>query len=70
MHNENAASRPSLGTAMIRRLRRTDLLIDTIELARFLIGKMFVHDLRGQRTSGRIVETEAGRRCGGTRVQG
>lgn len=32
---------------------------DTIELARFLVGKMVVHDLRGERTSGRIVETEA-----------
>ena len=33
--------------------------IDTVALARFLIGKMLVHDLRGERTSGRIVETEA-----------
>lgn len=47
------------GAATIRRLRRTDLPIDTIELARFLIGKMLVHDFRGPRTSGRIVETEA-----------
>jgi DNA-3-methyladenine glycosylase len=44
---------------MIQRLRRTDLPIDTIELARFLIGKVLVHDLRGRFTSGRIVETEA-----------
>ena len=36
-----------------------DLPIDTVALARFLIGKMLVHDLRGERTSGRIVETEA-----------
>ncbi|MGB6986878.1 MAG: DNA-3-methyladenine glycosylase [Candidatus Aquilonibacter sp.] len=44
---------------LIRPLRRSDLPVDTIKLARFLIGKMLVHDLRGERTSGRIVETEA-----------
>src|ERR1700685_2222426 len=44
---------------LIKRLRRRDLPIDTVKLARFLIGKMLVHDLRGHRTSGRIVETEA-----------
>jgi DNA-3-methyladenine glycosylase len=47
------------GLGSIGRLRRRDLPVDTIELARFLIGKMLVHGLRGRRTSGRIVETEA-----------
>jgi DNA-3-methyladenine glycosylase len=43
----------------LRRLRRSELPGDTIELARFLIGKVLVRDHRGNRTSGRIVETEA-----------
>jgi DNA-3-methyladenine glycosylase len=43
----------------IRRLRRSELPEDTVDLARFLIGKVLVRDLRGERTSGRIVETEA-----------
>lgn len=43
----------------LRRLRRAELPEDTVELARFLIGKVLVRDHRGARTSGRIVETEA-----------
>ena len=43
----------------IRRLRRADLPADTVELARFLIGKTLVHDLPDGRLAGRIVETEA-----------
>jgi len=49
----------------IRRLRRAELPVDTVELARYLIGKVVVHDLSGEpngpkgRLSGRIVETEA-----------
>ncbi|MDQ1407940.1 MAG: DNA-3-methyladenine glycosylase [Acidobacteriaceae bacterium] len=44
---------------VIRRLRRAELPSDTIELARFLIGKVVVHELTVGRVSGRIVETEA-----------
>lgn len=43
----------------IRPLRRSELPIDTAELARFLIGKTLVHDHAAGRLSGRIVETEA-----------
>lgn len=43
----------------IRRLQRANLPADTVELARYLIGKMLVHDLLRGRMAGRIVETEA-----------
>ena len=43
----------------IRPLRRSELPADTVALARFLIGKVVVHDLPAGRISGRIVETEA-----------
>ena len=47
----------------VQLLRRTELPVDTVELARFLIGKILVRELkrgrRMQRLTGRIVETEA-----------
>jgi DNA-3-methyladenine glycosylase len=43
----------------LRRLRRAQLPADTVELARYLIGMVVVHDTDCGRLSGRIVETEA-----------
>lgn len=43
----------------VQRLSRTDLPIDTAELARYLIGKTIVRKMGRTRVSGRIVETEA-----------
>jgi len=43
----------------LRQLRRSELPVDTTDLARFLIGKTLVHDVKNGRLSGRIVEAEA-----------
>jgi DNA-3-methyladenine glycosylase len=47
---------PSKG---LRRLSRAELPVDTVDLARYLVGKVIVHDTAHGRLSGRIVETEA-----------
>jgi DNA-3-methyladenine glycosylase len=49
---------PDVSVRSIEPLRRAELPVDTIELARFMIGKTLVHDLATGRLSGRIVEVE------------
>jgi DNA-3-methyladenine glycosylase len=43
----------------LRRLRRIELPVGTVALARFLVGKVVVREFPGGRVSGRIVEVEA-----------
>jgi DNA-3-methyladenine glycosylase len=43
----------------LRRLLRAELPVDTVKLARYLVGKVIVHDTANVRLGGRIVETEA-----------
>lgn len=43
----------------LRRLRRANFPVDTVQLAHYLIGKVLVHDIGSVRLSARIVETEA-----------
>jgi DNA-3-methyladenine glycosylase len=50
---------PEKGPLRLRRLRRDELPPDTIQLARYLIGKVLGRDLPEGRISGRIIETEA-----------
>jgi len=51
--------RPLSKEFSLRRVNRSELPANTIKLARFLIGKVIVHDLGAGRLSGRIVEAEA-----------
>jgi DNA-3-methyladenine glycosylase len=51
--------RGAVGLAICRPLARPELPIDTASLARYLIGKLVVRELREGVVSGRIVETEA-----------
>jgi DNA-3-methyladenine glycosylase len=55
----NIKAHPASGIGPIRRLRRAELPPDTAALARYLIGKILVHDHPRERMAGRIVETEA-----------
>jgi DNA-3-methyladenine glycosylase len=43
----------------LRHLLRPELPVDTVKLARYLVGKVIVHDTANGMLSGRIVETEA-----------
>jgi DNA-3-methyladenine glycosylase len=43
----------------VRRLRRIELPVNTVELARYLIGKTVVRETKQGRMAARIVETEA-----------
>jgi DNA-3-methyladenine glycosylase len=56
---EQGAKDGTLTQLRIRHLRRSELPVGTVALARYLIGKIVVRDLPNLRMSGRIVETEA-----------
>src|SRR3984957_18455438 len=59
VRGRTGAGTKSTTKAAIRRLRRSELPVGTVEMARYLIGKIVVRELHGLRMAGRIVETEA-----------
>jgi hypothetical protein len=50
----NEIRRQEINVCCLRRLRRTELPVDIVELARKLSGKVAVHDADDGRLSGRI----------------
>lgn len=58
-HREMKRAGETSPLGAFRRLRRTELPVDTVDLARYLVGVVVVHDGDAGRLSGRIVETEA-----------
>lgn len=53
-----SSARASIAARIVP-LTREELPFDTVELARFMVGKYLVHDSPQGRVSGRLVETEA-----------